>query len=276
MSWIGAGAGRDCFKLKDHDLCVKWFFEVDIEDWKSLHPNELAGYQKYRHTPVGVHLPMVHATCKQEVFDNWQKLMPVDCILVDFVGDSLNSILQAHNLRWNEASVSCHVLRKLFLAMMVMCINASSSNLEWHEDFHTGNLCFHKETKRWYLIDLEVFKETSVTFETAVHRAAERQVGEISGICKGPKEMWPAYLSWDSLLKEHMMNKHHEHINLNDVATKLQVQLEPIQAGLISLYLSSGSLQFASLCRKASCHPAEQGRATQEPVTLAFSRTTVM
>ena len=32
MSWIGAGAGRDCFKLKDHDLCVKWFFEVDIED----------------------------------------------------------------------------------------------------------------------------------------------------------------------------------------------------------------------------------------------------
>ena len=239
MSWIGAGAGRDCFKLKEHDLCVKWFFEVEKEEWKTLHPKEKEGYEKYRNTPVGVHLPMVHVICKQEVQDNWHQTMQVDCILVDFVGGSLYSILQVHNMRWNEESTASQVLHKLFLAMMVMCKNACSSDLEWHDDLHSGNLCFHKATKRWYFIDLEAYNPRTTAFEVATHRAAKKQMSKITGLCKGPDALWPAYLHWKSMLKEHMMDKHNQWIDLNDVARKLQVELGPIEAGFTSLFLSS-------------------------------------
>lgn len=246
MSWIGAGAGRDCFKLKDHDMCVKWFFEVDKEEWKSLHPKEKDGYERYRNTPVGVHLPIVHAICKQEVQDNWQETMQVDCILVDFVGDSLHNILQVYNLSWNEDSSAPQVLRKLFLAMMVMCKNACSSDLEWHDDLHTGNLCFHRATKRWYFVDLEAYNRRTTGFEVAIHKVAKRQMSEIAGLCKGPDEQWPAYMQWKSMLTEHMMHKHNQWIQLKDVATKLQVELGPIEAGSMSVLLSSMYMLLSS------------------------------
>ena len=173
----------------------------------------------------------------QEVQDNWHQSMQVDCILVDFVGDSLQHILQAYNVAWNKDSSAPHVLRKLFLAMMVMCKNACSSDLEWHDDLHSGNLCFHKATKRWYFIDLEAYKERKTDFEVAIHKVAKRQISEITSLSKGSDEQWPAYMQWKSMLTEHMMHKHNQGFELKDVASKLQVELGPIEAGSMSVFL---------------------------------------
>ena len=65
----------------------------------------------------------------------------------------------------------------------------------------------------------------------------ERQISEITSLSKGSDEQWPAYMQWKSMLTEHMMHKHNQGFELKDVASKLQVELGPIEAGSMSVFL---------------------------------------
>ena len=70
-----------------------------------------------------------------------------------------------------------------------------------------------------------------------MHKVAKKQMSEITSLCKGSYELWPAYMQWKSMLTEHMMHKHNEWIELKNVASKLQVELGPIEAGSMSMCL---------------------------------------
>ena len=62
-----------------------------------------------------------------------------------------------------EALENCFADTKCALVMLVMCDQASKSNLEWN----SGNMCFNGTTKRWHFIHLETFTARSMLFEQA-------------------------------------------------------------------------------------------------------------
>eukprot|EP00435_Cladocopium_sp_Y103_P064286 s815_g26.t1 len=64
----------------------------------------------------------------------------MDCLLAEFAGDNLRTILQMLNDQWNTGTE--RVLRKYFVAMVFMCQQGDVSNLEWAVDFYCGNICF--------------------------------------------------------------------------------------------------------------------------------------
>eukprot|EP00435_Cladocopium_sp_Y103_P050697 s3399_g15.t1 len=174
MVWLDAGAGRDCFKFEHMNLCLKWFTEVDNERYKQLHQHELEGWQRYAETPVGAHLPMVHGTRILEVKDQRGRLMKVDCLLQEFAGNSLRTILKLLNDDWVHNPESEVVLRYYFVAMLVMCEQAEVSRLEWCGNLHCGNICYNSSTKRWYMVDSEKLDERSTPFAKALNKAGKR------------------------------------------------------------------------------------------------------
>eukprot|EP00435_Cladocopium_sp_Y103_P018072 s5368_g4.t1 len=91
MIWLGAGAGRDCFKLENRALIVKWFSEVDSDAYKQLHPTELAGWRSYAEKPVGAHLPVVFGHQIQRVYDNSNQAMTAASY-----GAGLPTLIQAY------------------------------------------------------------------------------------------------------------------------------------------------------------------------------------
>eukprot|EP00435_Cladocopium_sp_Y103_P044303 s3399_g12.t1 len=229
MVWLDAGAGRDCFKFEHLNLCLKWFTEVDNEQYKKLHQHELEGWQRYADTPVGAHLPMVHGTRILEVGDQQGRLMKVDCLLQEFAGNSLRTVLKLLNGEWESRPESEAVLREYFVAMLVMCEQADVSRLEWCGDFHTGNICYNSSTKRWYMVDLEKLDERTTFFAKALNNAGKRQLSELKKIL--PPGHRYAYAAWEQLLSTYMKNRTDWNVDLKQWARDLGVDLESIKAG---------------------------------------------
>ena len=215
MVWLAAGAGRDCFALEKHRMCVKWFHEVNKPEYQTLHKGELEGFQKFSMTSVGQHLPRVHACCRQVVRGHNGYTMEVDCILMDFAGEPLSTILALESDRWGPESV--RKLKVYFLAMLRMCEKAVASDLEWHEDFHSGNICFNVAKQCWFFVDLEGCKARTRTFEVAAHQAGKRQKKDVD------TKSGQAFQFWSELLETHMMQKHHCGLCVGDIAKKLKL-----------------------------------------------------
>eukprot|EP00435_Cladocopium_sp_Y103_P032109 s4261_g8.t1 len=259
MIWLGAGAGRDCFKLENHALIVKWFSEVDSDAYKQLHPNELAGWRSYAEKPVGAHLPVVFGHQIQAVYDNSNQTMTVDCLLMEYVGDTLGTVLQILNQNWTLTAQA--TLKRMFVEMLFMCHQAHASDLLWNGDFHSGNICYHPERKRWYLIDLESFECCSHGFSTETHKAAKRQQKDVNSHETAPHRLW------SKMLQDHMMDKGGWAISVREVAKLLAVDFAAVEAFPFPLNFSCCFvLSLAELC--PFCHVARQQAMGEPAVSL--------
>ena len=69
MDYLDSGAGRDCYKLRELSMVLKWFHETTDPRYASLHPGELQGYRQASGSPMARYLPAVYATRKQYVQD---------------------------------------------------------------------------------------------------------------------------------------------------------------------------------------------------------------
>eukprot|EP00435_Cladocopium_sp_Y103_P050437 s3490_g15.t1 len=155
--------------------------------------------------------------------------MKVDCLLQEFAGNSLRTILKLLNDEWEHGPESEAVLRYYFVAMLVMCEQAEVSRLEWCGDLHCGNICYNSSTKRWYMVDSEKLDERSTPFARALNKAGKRQLLELEKIdCAGPRY---AYTAWAQLLSTYMKHRTDLNVNLKQWANDLGVDLESIKAG---------------------------------------------
>ena len=217
MVWHSCGSGRDCFKLENHELCVKWFSEVDIVHLMDRHMCELTAFRRAARTTVGAHVPQVHACRKQSVFGHGGNFMQVDCILADFVGVSLATLLRIENSRWRPASR--RVLQQYFLAMLHMCERAFASELEWHEDFDSESIHFNLVTDSCYFSSLPAWKDRTCSFGRAAHIAARRQTRDVDRlVVDGPGL---AFQFWKHLLQTHMLHKHDCALDVQAIARHL-------------------------------------------------------
>ena len=46
MDYLDSGAARDCYKLRELPMVLKWFHETTDARYASLHPGELQGYRQ--------------------------------------------------------------------------------------------------------------------------------------------------------------------------------------------------------------------------------------
>ena len=217
MLWLDSGQGRDCFKLENHRLCLKWFWETGNVSYKKLHADELKCWNTFKDSAVGVHLPVVHGCTKQVVQDQWSKRMEVDCLLTEFVGQNLKTILDKENAQWGPRSQGC--LKRLFIEMVRMCQRAQESGLKWHGDFHSKNICWDEKTGRWYFVDLETAEIQKQDFETAAHRAAKRQASDLGTVKKA--HQCQAEDLWIAMLHQFLFHKHHSRISVTEIEEAL-------------------------------------------------------
>ena len=217
MLWLDSGQGRDCFKLENHRLCLKWFWETDNVEYKKLHADELKCWNTFKDSAVGCHLPVVYGCSMQTVQGQQCQVMEVDCLLTDFVGQNLKTVIDKENAQWGPRSPER--LKRLFIEMVRMCQRAQESGLKWQGDFHSRNICWDEQTGRWYFVDLETAESQDEKFEVAAHKAAKRQASDLESFKKA--NQCQAEDFWIALLHQCLFQKHHSGISMTEIEDAL-------------------------------------------------------
>ena len=167
MDHIGSGAARDCYKLRELPMVVKWFTETQDVRYQTLHRGEFEGYLRVVGTPVAQHLPAVYGTHKQEVQDQKGKKTEVDCLLTEFVGPTLYELFR-------DGKLTLQDVQKLFVQMLLMAEKFADSNVSWGHDFHSRNICYHKRKGIWMMVDLESVEARKGLKTSEVNKAGQR------------------------------------------------------------------------------------------------------
>ena len=173
MIYLNHGAARDCYRLEELPMVLKWFQEVNDPRYKDLHPGELAGFQQVAARPCAKHLPKVYAIGHREVNDNSQQLQQVDCCLSEFVGPTLAELIST------LGEVDKSVVRCLFVKLLRMMQRFLQSKVQWECDFHSMNICYCMRSGVWKLVDLEGILPPDKDAIRAVNCGAQRLLKDL-------------------------------------------------------------------------------------------------
>ena len=222
MDYLDSGAGRDCYKLRELPMVLKWFHETTDPRYASLHPGELQGYRQASGSPMARYLPAVYATRKQYVQDASQQRTEVDCLLSEFVGDTLRQVLARGNLTAAD-------VRRLFVKLLVTASAFASADISWGHDFHSGNICYQTTRKVWMLVDLETMEKFPGLKTSEVNKAGKRLRDDLKN------EAGPAFQEFRSCLENLMIIQtagydQFDGIDVARIAGKLQVDLDSLEA----------------------------------------------
>ena len=222
MDYLDSGAARDCYKLRELPMVLKWFHETTDARYASLHPGELQGYREASGSPMARYLPAVYATRKQYVQDTHQYRTEVDCLLSEFVGKTLRQVLARGNLTAAD-------VRKLFVQLLVAASAFASADISWGHDFHSGNICYQTTRKVWMLVDLESMEKFPGLKTTEVNKAGKRLRDDLRN------ETGLAFQELKSCLENFMIIQTAGHnqfdgINVAPIAGMLNVDLDSLEA----------------------------------------------
>ena len=193
MDHIGSGAARDCFKLRELPMVLKWFTETTDARYTHLHQGELDGYLRVAGQPVAQHLPAVYATRKLEVQNAKSGgTMEVDCLLTEFVGPTLYELCRDKDLSEND-------VQKLFVKLLLMIEKFTAANVSWGHDFHSRNICYHKLKGVWMMVDLEGVDPPSGLISSQVNKAGQRLRKDLQ------TETKPAFQEFTRLILQFMV-----------------------------------------------------------------------
>ena len=193
MDHIGSGAARDCFKLRELPMVLKWFTETTDARYTHLHQGELDGYLRVAGQPVAQHLPAVYATRKLEVQNAKSGgTMEVDCLLTEFVGPTLYELCR-------DKDLSEHDVQKLFVKLLLMIEKFTAANVSWGHDFHSRNICYHKLKGVWMMVDLEGVDPPSGLISSQVNKAGQRLRKDLQ------TETKPAFQEFTRLILQFMV-----------------------------------------------------------------------
>ena len=162
-------------------------------------------------------MPVVYGCSMQTVQGQQCQVMEVDCLLTDFVGQNLKTVIDKENAQWGPRSPER--LKRLFIEMVRMCQRAQESGLKWQGDFHSKNICWDEQTGRWYFVDLETAESQDEKFEVAAHKAAKRQASDLESFKKA--NQCQAEDFWIALLHQCLFQKHHCGISMTEIEEAL-------------------------------------------------------
>ena len=222
MDFLDHGAARDCYKLRELPMVLKWFPETTDPRYVSLHPGELQGYRDASRSPMASYLPAVYAARKQYVQDAQQARTEVDCLLSEFVGQTLRQVLRRDNL------IAADVQR-LFVQLLVTASAFGSADISWGHDFHSGNICYQPTRKVWMLVDLESLQPYPGPKTSEVNKAGKRLRDDLQN------ETGNAFQELKRCLENFMIMQsagwnQFDGINVGPIARLLNVDLSSLEA----------------------------------------------
>ena len=222
MDHIGSGAARDCFKLRELPMVLKWFTETTDARYSHLHQGELDGYLRVAGQPVAQHLPAVYATRKLEVQNAKSGgTMEVDCLLTEFVGPTLYEVCR-------DKDLSEHDVQKLFVKLLLMIEKFIAANVSWGHDFHSRNICYHKLKGVWMMVDLEGVDSASSLISSQVNKAGQRLRKDLQ------TETKPAFQHFTRLIQQFMVIQtapwQWEGTSVTPVARQLGIDINSLEA----------------------------------------------
>ena len=173
MTHAAKGQGRDCYFLHECDLCLKLYPELDY----TTNAREAAGSWKFQpHAPL--HLPKVIGQNRQQVDTHSQGLLESDTLLVQKVGDTLSTRLTEVATKTCDLALQQELVQWL-LDIAIMTEKLTQANLQWNEDFHSGNIAWSEKTRTWYIIDLEQWANTTETCQRQWSVAGKRLLRDL-------------------------------------------------------------------------------------------------
>ena len=193
MDHIGSGAARDCFKLRELPMVLKWFTETTDARYTHLHQGELDGYLRVAGQPVARHLPAVYATRKLDVQNvKSGRAMEVDCLLTEFVGPTLYTLFRDEALTLDD-------VQKLFLKLLLMAQCFIDAKVSWHQNLDVLSVCYNRRRQIWMMVEMDFEPPGRVSIASQVNRVGQRLRKELTN------ETNPAFQELKRLIGQFMV-----------------------------------------------------------------------
>lgn len=166
MIHLSSGQGRDCYRLENNGMVLKWFQEVN--EYPKLHSDEYKAYHLYANMPVGRHLPCQFGYGHRVVRDAGNRSdMTVDCQLSEFVGRTLMGIFADTHPDSPEVAI-------YFVKLLQMIQRFMEADIAWESDFHAANICYCESSGVWKHVDMEKFDPSKKEPKSAINVGARK------------------------------------------------------------------------------------------------------